>query len=544
MKEGKHTRMITTPPEGETGKQPLLYAQRLQRRIIRLLLQHDEALFRRQFRHFYAESALPQLPLLQQYDRYIRLRTLSAELFDDILPRIRRQLSLKIGSARLYEEAPTRGDIDWPRTVEQSWRETPGQAPLRFATRLRKRALQVPENLLTVAILLGYRREVQMLLKENLDDEELDVQERQVLTGYQAGVERELAAPYAQSLLTQASRTDVEALAQQVAQHLRPGSSPYRTLLTWWQRFKHFRAGRADERRARTLASRRDDEKVNAWLYELWIALECIHLFAREGAAQAHELKIATDTLQCTFEWRGQHLRFIYNRQLDTATGYETSWENAPATRPDYTLERAQPLEVRYHGELIWREPPFVLDAKYYLSGSDPANTHGPLKKLLGDMILLGATTGTLFFPHLPEPQGTAQATRIVRHSDKQYPAGNSTPNVHLYRLEPTMSLPELQARLRAVLDLAVASLPARPAPICEGSLLNTDTVDGSHSPEQSLTALCPKKHIGSTVFDLVNVATDCLQNPRLCHIMRDAGQPAISPSIARVITRNRAKRN
>src|SRR6266571_7733811 len=87
----------------------------LQRRLIRLLLIHDRGLFRGQFRTFFAESTLPKIPLLQQYDRYIKLLTLSDELLDDILPRVRRQLSLQTDHARLREEAPTRGDIDWRR---------------------------------------------------------------------------------------------------------------------------------------------------------------------------------------------------------------------------------------------------------------------------------------------------------------------------------------------------------------------------------------------------------------------------------------------
>ena len=187
-----------------------IWSQHLQRRVMRLLLQHDEPLFRRQFRHFFVNSALPQIPLLQQYDRYMRLKTLSNELLDDILPRIRRQLSLKTSHARLHEEAPTRGDIDWPRTVERSWSETPGLPPLYFDTRLRQRTLETPENILTVAILLAYRQELQSMLKENLNDEELDIQERQVFSSADARVQRELAAPYARTLLKQASQGDID----------------------------------------------------------------------------------------------------------------------------------------------------------------------------------------------------------------------------------------------------------------------------------------------------------------------------------------------
>src|SRR5579859_5476376 len=106
----------------------------LQRRVLRLLIQHHEKLLRGQFRLFFVESSLSQIPLLQQYDRYMKLYALSNELLDDILPRIRRQLSLKTSHARLREEAPTRGDIDWQRTLERSWAHAPGQPPLQFET--------------------------------------------------------------------------------------------------------------------------------------------------------------------------------------------------------------------------------------------------------------------------------------------------------------------------------------------------------------------------------------------------------------------------
>ncbi len=92
----------------------------LQRRVMRLLLLHDQSLFRGQFRTFFVESTLPQIPLLQQYDRYLRLLALSDELLDDIMPRIRRQLSLQTSQVHLQEEAPTHGEIDWQRTIQRS----------------------------------------------------------------------------------------------------------------------------------------------------------------------------------------------------------------------------------------------------------------------------------------------------------------------------------------------------------------------------------------------------------------------------------------
>src|SRR5712691_6827955 len=65
---------ITAPVDTNEAQQ---WSAQLQRRVMRLLLQHDEPLFRNQFRHFFVSSSLPSIPLLRQYDRYIKLSTMS-----------------------------------------------------------------------------------------------------------------------------------------------------------------------------------------------------------------------------------------------------------------------------------------------------------------------------------------------------------------------------------------------------------------------------------------------------------------------------------
>ena len=507
--------------------------RQLHRRVLRLLLQHNESLFRQQFGLFFAGSELPLIPLLQQYDRFMKLRTLSSELLNAILPDIRRQLSLKTSHARLREEAPTRGDIDWTRSMERSFSQHPGLPPLQFETRLRQRTLNTPENVLVVAILLAYREEVQHTLTEQFADEEFSQIERQVLVSADELAERELAAAYARSLFEPARLADIDELAEQVAIHLRPGASPYRDLLAWWQRFRHWRIGRNSGQRATTLTSKRADAKSNAWLYELGIALELFHLLSQKEAIQAQDLHVATDTLQGTFRWHGRNFRFIYNRQLDTASGFEPDWEYGPASRPDYTIERAKPdlLEIRHAGQLIWREPPVILDAKYYLEGNDPERTHGPIKKLFGDMELLSVQTGVLFFPLLPEPESGQQVTRTIRRTGNQYTYGQAS-QIHLLHLDPQMPLEILQDRLSALLDLATAQLPLRPSPICLGMALDRDTINASGTSLKAQTFLCPKPHIGPGVFDVVNVETDCLKNPHLCHVINQAIVP---PFVQRV---------
>jgi hypothetical protein len=291
------------------------WSAHLQRRAMRLLLLHDQRLFRGHFRTFFTESVLPKIPLLQMYDRYIKLLTLSDELLDDILPRIRRQLSLQTTQVHLREEAPTHGDINWQRTMQRNLNETPGLPSLVFDTRLRERSMAIPENILAVAILLNYRRELQKTISEGLDDEVLTVQERQVLVGTDERTERELAAPYARALLDRARYADIETLIEQVASRLRPGPSPYRDLITWWRHFNSLHIGRASDERNVAMASKRDDEKTDAWLYELWIVLEFVHFLYEAHAITANDVNIGKDLLQFTFIWSDRRFRFIYNRQ-------------------------------------------------------------------------------------------------------------------------------------------------------------------------------------------------------------------------------------
>lgn len=516
-----------------------LWSQRLQRRVMRLLLLHDQRLFRGQFRAFYTGSDIA--PLFAQYDRFLQLRTLSDELLGDILPRIRRQLSLQTDQARLIEAAPTRGDIDWPRTIQRGWRESPGLPPITFETRLRQRSSVTPENLFTVAVLLSYRALMRAFLSEALDGEALAAEEQQVLTANDEHAERELAAAYARALIEPARRSDVAALARQVEARLRPGPNPYRDLLEWWQRFSAFQVGRGSARRGPTLAMLRADDKAEAWLYELWIMLEILHLLDEAGALPGGGVKVSRDRLDTAYTWNDQPLRLTYNRQAEDAGGDSAGWANGPGVRPDYAVTRqdALPDIMDPNGSVIWREPPVLLDAKYYLSGSDPERTHGAVKKLLGDMTLLGADQCLLLFPALPEPQPAGpRESRLIERRAERHHGGTPIPlQVRLYRLDPLMPLADLQARLRAILDHVSSHLAKRPKTIsCQGFCLDPDSVSpGGRLAATDAQILCPKPHIGPGVYDLVR-PEDCLRNPQLCHVI---GQAIIPPFVLRVTSQN-----
>jgi hypothetical protein len=136
--------------------------QTMQARLIALLLRHDADRFRHELTTHpdYAADA----------DAVRRARELGVlfylrdELFEHILPRIVRRLSFESPRTTSVEEPPTRGRIDWERTLDAAWEELPSEPPLDLHTRQRRRDFATPENLLTVVTLLDYRADVQRLL--------------------------------------------------------------------------------------------------------------------------------------------------------------------------------------------------------------------------------------------------------------------------------------------------------------------------------------------------------------------------------------------
>jgi hypothetical protein len=186
---------------------------------------------------------------------------------------------------------------------------------------------------------------------------------------------------------------------------------------------------------------------------------------------------------------------------------------------------------------VIWQEPPVVLDAKYHLGASHAERTYGPIKKLLGDMSLLFVSQVVLFFPLLPEPEEGVYFSRAVKPKSHHHHAGwQQDRQILLYELKPNMLVETLQNRLRSVLDHAEQHLPERSAPICEGIWLDADSFNASGVAAASHMILCPKRHIGAQVFDLVDAEEDCLKNPKVCHVI---GQAITRPEVIRVTTRD-----
>lgn len=512
-----------------------IWSQYLQRRVMRLLLLHAQQLFRGQFAHFFTGSSLPTLPVLQFYDRYLKLLMLSEELLNDILPRIRLQLSLQIDQLPLQEEAPTRGEIDWPRTIARAINETPDLPPQLFETRQRQQHINVPENLLFVAILLQHQQIVRETLKKDQSDELLTDAERQQLVGIDEALERELATPDARLLREAASRSEIERLVKQVAARLRPGAGPYRDLLAWWEHFNALHIGQSDDQRRLTLASTRKNEQ-DAWLYELWIALELLTLLQEKHALSPGELEIQRDRMRWVFTWENHRYRFQYQRRLAPSPGELPGWEHAPALQPSYLIERATPLvKIEHEDTLIWQDPPFLIAAAYATDGSATARLGIAIQELSGGLHMYNAYTGALCFPLLSDPPVEQPFSGEVRRAGKQHAGGMPEQSrIQLAKITPDLSEDILHQRLLALIQQAAASLPEREQPACHGIVLDADSVNASGDAIPAYNVLCPKPHIGPGVFDLVNDQVHCLKDPRVCHIW---GQAKLAPFVVRATT-------
>jgi hypothetical protein len=508
----------------------------LQRRVMHLLLRHDRQTFHGRFRTFFAQSSQPVLPLLNFYDRYLRLQILGEDLLLRIVLDITRQLNLEIEFERRVEEPPTQGEIDWPPTIARAVNEAPDQPPLRFDTRQRSQNLALPENLLVVAILLNYREIVRDVLREDSQQEILNDQERLVLIEMEDLVEQQLREAYARDLEDEARRTDIDTLIEQTIPRLKLGANPYRTLIDWWENFRDLRPGQLSARRHTALVQKRDDEQVANWLYELWIALEILDLLQEQQLLAPETVEIKLDRFQYLFNRQGRSFRFQYQRSTTPVTDeIPANWQGSSAPHVTYLIERTDAPLIELAGKIIWREPPVMLTTSYGDASNATPSNQPVLQQLLGGMQLAEASAGCLFSPLLADPPAGQAWTDIVQPVQHMYSKQlRGQTSVYLYKLVPDLPIDLLRQRLHAALQQATDALPEWPAPACHGILLDRDTVNASRRNDPPGNVLCPKLHIGPGVFDLVDDRLHCLKDPRLCHVY---GQPITPPFVIRVDT-------
>ncbi len=503
--------------------------QRLQRRVARRLLRLDRRAFRRRFRELYARSTLPQPPELRAYDEYTRLVALADELLDDILPRIRRQMSFQATRENLVEEAPMRGQIDGGASLRRGWSERPGQPPVQFATRLRSRTFDTPENRLVVAILQRYARQLGRTGSTPLfTDAPLTQPERHEFAQIADRIRRELGTLHFQELAASADDFDLPELIETVERTARGATNAYRDLIDWWRRFErlHFRTP-AELARSATL----DKQEALGLLYQLWIALELAEFLDSRGLLE--DPRIKAGRLAFDFTWAGRTFHFVYDR----SPAEHLVWAGAPGERPDYFITRSDPVLVTYKGQRIWREPGVVLDAKCYL-GDNADRTSGPVKRMLADLQLVDATKGGLILPDIHDIPA-----HVFPEPDRFL--GSILPEVEikLYELQPLVPIDELHSSLATILDQVCIWLPERPPVRCIGYWQDVDTrnPDGTRPLRcptcGEVMAFCPKPHVSARRVNPVCPRCDCLKNPQLCHII-DRAEGLVPPFVSRVLTK------
>lgn len=507
----------------------------MQGRMVELLLRYDAPRFGATFGEQSARQ-LGQPHLARERDLAV-LFYLRDELFESILPRIRRRLSFAAPRETAVEPLPPRGRIDWPRTAAASLARHPGQPPLEVHTRQRRRHFTTPENLLAVATLLEYRAAAQRLL----DEEAARAGAWAVRHPLHAIVERctrELAFPQFAGLLREAEAAleHTDALEAAVAADLLPGrNSAYDDLLGWRRRLRGLdlldreRAGAEEP----MLGSepRRDN-----YLYQLWLFYELAELLQAAGALREWQ----TERMVLTFEWGQGATRQTYRLQHDQAIPDAQVWPGGPGVRPDLYIERVGRRELRdTAGALVWREPGYLLDAKYYREREGgPERPAGPLKRMLADLQLTGERHGALLFAfHGANP---AQGGGELRPDPRRAQYVQPDVRIDTWQLRPSAGAAGgLCAELRAVLDQVHAVLGSPPELRCRGVFLDPHGRDAQGAlagaaglPDRAGAPLpadlddllvCPKPHVAPWRVDLVSRARDCCANPALCHIV---GQP------------------
>jgi hypothetical protein len=525
----------------------------MQGRMIELLLRHDTSRFDKTFAERLADGM--DDPRLRRYRELAVLFYLRDELFDHTLPRIKRRLSFVAPRELRTEELPPRGRIDWPRTMIASLRHLPGEPPLQVQTRQRRRHFATPENVLTVATLLEYQATVQHLLDSEVAHDRAQAL-RHPLQEIVGACTRELVFPQfagliheARAIVGEQTRRSIDDLEAQVASNLLPGrNSAYDDLLAWRSKLASLRL--LDSRDIASVQPMlgADPEEVD-YLYQIWLFYEFVDLLQRRGC----RLEWRPAEMTVTYTWGREGDQHQYKLRHDRAIPHH--WRNAPGVRPDFYISHIDRREVCAGPELIWHEPGYVLDAKYYKPRDSSRAPSSTVKRMIADLQLTGERYGALLFAFQhgtssPKASDTAPVDPNEYEPDTaDAPAVLSTP---LYRVTPqgpaaqrgapdeTVAVWRVWPRLgserateqilSAILDETHAALHERIEPRCHGVFLDSRSVEtGEALRDRSGGALdkspgdlliCPKPHIGAWRVDIVSRLTHCCTDAHLCHII------------------------
>lgn len=538
----------------------------MQGRLVELLLRHEAPRFNRIFGERIADAANTEDERLRHYRELAVLFHLRDELFDSILPRIKRRLSFESPREVLIEELPPRGRIDWNRTVTAAWRNFPGEVPLEVHTRQRRRHFATPENLLTVVTLLEYRAAVERLLAEEASRDAVQAI-RHPLQDIVHACTRELVFPQfaglvheCQEIISGQASKSVADLEHAVEEHLLPGrNSAYDDLLGWRRQLATLQLLEAvDETKSEpTLGA---DPKRDNYLYQLWILYELVDMLQLQGRLVEWNYR----EMWLIFTWGEGNQQRKYCLQHDRKVLGLDLWVDAPGVRPDFYVFRTDRREIGDEDRLIWREPGYVLDAKYYKPRDSVKAPSSPVKRMIADLQLIGERYGALLFAFQGSPedvltpqddaelepdldQRAAEQNALYRVSPVRTTAQVVHPDlcIDIWRVrpEPGEDGRKVHATLTALLEIVDQTLKDEVEVRCRGVFIDqlTATAHGEmlsatgfrHPDGLPVTGpvddllLCPKPHVAPWRVDVVSLTRDCCKNSLVCHVK---GMPGVTP--------------
>lgn len=503
----------------------------MQARLVELLLRYDAP---RLAAHFDERPSGPLGdPRLARYRELAALWHLRGELFESVLPRVKRRLSFAAPRELRVEPLPPRGRVDWPQTAAASLRERPGQPPLVAHTRQRRRSFGTPENLLVAVTLIEYRQAAEQILAGELVSGGPTAL-RHPLHDIVVACERELAFPPLAGLIPEAERIVAgegehtpDDLQRLVTEQLPPGrTSAYDDLLAWRERLASLQLA-ADDGAPDAPPALGADPAQDDLLYHAWLFYELADLLRRRGRLVA----IEGESLSFTWGDEGEPRRYVLRHRPELPG----RWKNGPSTQPGLSIEREGRACVRNGEKLIWQEPGYVVAAAFAPMGADDE-----VRRLLGDLQLAGERRGAFVYacgyhnsvssPIVPYVIAPAEGLDV--------PAPDAV--VTVSQIAPIPGEEQgPQSALEWLLDDAHTAI-GPPLPItCHGVFLDTlsaaerETLTGRDGralrADPSELLICPKPHVGPWRIDLVSREQHCCRDPRLCHII---GQPGARPPV------------
>lgn len=527
----------------------------MQGRVVDLFLQHNTERFAKTFGEHDQTEERTEDSVLERYRNLAVLFYLKVELFEQILPGIKRRLSFEAPRITQVEELPARGRIDWQRTARESWDERPGEFPLEVHTRQRRRHFSTPENLLTVITILEYRAGVQELLDNEASINSLhalahplndivDLCTRELVFLQFAGLVREC-----EDIIGGYSSVTVDVLEGQVAENLLPGkNSAYSELLDWRQKFANLRllSRSSSEELQNTLGA---DPKHDNYLYQLWLFYEMGDYLQRTGRLIKWNHKQPNMWLK--FSWGEVGKEVQYRLQHDQGIkNLPKYWGgNAPGVRPDFYIERTDRKNIKYKEkdkeEIIWHEPGFMLDAKYYKPSDSEKAPSSPIKRMVADLQLTGERNGILLFAFhsgestSEEKKSSAKTISPIKmiaqfmQPDIQVKTRNFKPKIGGYEHYLDQAFEKLLGDVHNALKVQIEircrgvfldSLSTNAmGEMVSATLLQNRTGTVFEKAELEKLLLCPKPHVAPWRVDIVHLERDCLKS-NLCHICGEIG--------------------